>query len=707
MPLDTPGVPSDTPEQVLVRSRIIERAGGRFLLIHRDQDRKITGKDQVSAILPFTVAQRDGRPALVDLRIEFGWQDDKDRPDKEIRPLSLWRNTKTGALEFRLRQWPKGQMQVYGQDSVRPGDIVVIHEGPKKADLGNDMLGQYRHVAFCGGSGMAEYHDWSFLEGCIVVGMSDNDAPGRRAMEKIGAIVMEKRARAFGVVEWPEGTPAGYGLDDLYHQEVGGDEAEVLIEQAVSRSSSSPARSEAPAIVASDPTDLDGYEIHHDGLARAFADKHGSQLRYDHTRGRWCVWTGSHWKIEETELAFAWARDLCRSFGATVEKARTKNMIASVTTARAIEAFARTDRCFVMTSKDWDRDPFLMGTPDGVVDLKTGILRPADPADLISKITKVGPAAPGTPAPAWQRFLDDATRGDKELQRFLQQIVGYCLTGDVSEECLFFIYGPGGNGKGVFLRTIGAIMGDYATSAAMDTFTSSKGDKHPTDLAKLAGARMVTASETEAGHAWAEARIKELTGNERPISARFMRQDFFEYMPTFKLLFVGNHRPRLNNVDEAVRRRFNIIPFIFKPAEKDAKLKDKLEAEYSAILRWMIDGCLDWQRNGLVHPSSVEQATRDYFDTQDIYGRWKRECVEIDIGNDELWERATDLYHSWVQFCEDLGEKPGTDRDFGSKLTKDDILVRSKRNPADPKSNMRCRFGIRIIRDVNDPDWGR
>ena len=146
------------------------------------------------------------------------------------------------------------------------------------------------------------------------------------------------------------------------------------------------------------------------------------------------------------------------------------------------------------------------------------------------------------------------------MMRFLQQIVGYCLTGDTREHALFFIYGPGGNGKSVFLNTVSAIIGDYATTAAMDTFVASKSDRHPTDLAGLRGARLVAASETEEGRAWAEAKIKAITGGD-PISARFMRQDFFTYRPQFKLVIVGNHKPVLKNVDDAAERRFNIIPF--------------------------------------------------------------------------------------------------------------------------------------------------
>ena len=163
-----------------------------------------------------------------------------------------------------------------------------------------------------------------------------------------------------------------------------------------------------------------------------------------------------------------------------------------------------------------------------------------------------------------------------ELQRFLQQMAGYCLTGDISEHALFFVYGTGGNGKGVFLNTVAGILGDYAATAAMDTFTASQGDRHPTDLAMLRGARLVTAAETEEGRAWAESRIKQLTGGD-PITARFMRQDFFTFQPAFKLVIVGNHKPVLRNVDEAARRRFNIIPFTRKPPKPDQAARGKAQ----------------------------------------------------------------------------------------------------------------------------------
>lgn len=692
VPLNTPGAQECNIEDTLIRAGVLDRQKGDLFLVKRDIDRKVVERHPVDAINYLTICLRDGQPASHDVRISYGWQEDKGKPNKEHRPVSLWRHLSTGRFEWRARQWSK-PVPVFGQENVKAGDIVIVHEGPTKAVHGENLLAKYAHVAWANGAGFAGHHDWSFLAGCVVIGMPDNDKPGMDGMSKVRDLALKAGAASFEMVQWPETMPDGGAIDDLAEVEAGSDDAEMLIVEALARSAENTAPKKAFTRDEADLSDLAGFELHEDGIAMAFADKYKDRLRYCHTRGSWYHWTGSHWQIEQTSLAFSWSRELCRQFYKSQNNVKVRNFIAKVATASAVERFARSDRAFAVTSDVWDKNLFLLGTPDGVVDLRTGKLRPANPGDNISKVTSVSPAAPGTPAPTWQKFLQDATRGDKELQRFLAQMVGYSLTGDVSEECLFFVHGPGGNGKGVFLRTIGAIMGDYATSASMDTFTASKGDKHPTDLAKLAGARMVTASETEEGKTWAEARIKELTGNERPISARFMRQDFFEYTPQFKLVIVGNHRPVLNNVDEAARRRFNIIPFTFKPTEKNPKLKDELEAEYPAILRWMIDGCLDWQKNGLVRPTSVIEATQEYFDSQDVFGQWVKECCDLYPGSKEQYERPADLYESWVRYCTGHGEEPGKERDLGTKLTKIDVVKATKRLGS---TVFAARAGIRL-----------
>jgi putative DNA primase/helicase len=211
------------------------------------------------------------------------------------------------------------------------------------------------------------------------------------------------------------------------------------------------------------------------------------------------------------------------------------------------------------------------------------------------------------------KFLSDVTAGDRELQAFLQRMAGYCLTGTTTEQVLFFLWGTGANGTGTFLNTLRGIWGDYAAVAPMDTFVVTRSESHPTDVAGLRGARLVIAQENQSGHQWDEAKIKALTGGD-PMSARFMRQDFFTYTPQFKLAISGNHKPSLHSVDEAIRRRMRLPPFNVKIPERDRDpdLPEKLRAEWQGILRWALDGCLEWQRTGLAPPAVVLEATNDY-----------------------------------------------------------------------------------------------
>lgn len=397
-----------------------------------------------------------------------------------------------------------------------------------------------------------------------------------------------------------------------------------------------------------------GKNVTQDEIAAAFVDMHKDELRYCHTAGAWYRWMGSHWQKDETRLAFAWTRRTGRDLG----------FDGKASSCAGAEKFSQADERVAVTHETWDADTNLIGTPDGTVDLRTGELRTARQEDFITKLTAVTPAA--TSHPRWSKFLHETTGGDEELIRFLQRVAGYCLTGDVSEHALFFVYGPGGNGKSVFLNVLTHILGDYATTSSMDTFQASQSDRHPTDLAMLAGARLVTASETEEGRMWAESRIKQLTGGD-PITARFMRQDFFTYQPHFKLVIVGNHKPALRNVDDAARRRFNIIPFTRKPDNPDPYLEQKLKDEYPAILQWMIDGCLDWQAEGLGKPQVVADATNEYFEEQDLFGQWMAERC---IVNPAVSDTAAKLFADWREFAEHAGIPAGTTTAIGNKLRK-------------------------------------
>jgi putative DNA primase/helicase len=425
-----------------------------------------------------------------------------------------------------------------------------------------------------------------------------------------------------------------------------------------------------------------------DAAALAFAARHKGRLLHCHDHDSWFIWSGTHWKIERTDLAFDWARDLVREL-AGESASSAKNSAGKTSFASGVERSCRSDRAFAVTSEVFDADPFLLGTPGGTVDLRTGKLRPADPDDRISKVTASAPALTAD-CPRWHAFLVEATGGDRELIRFLQQWCGYGLTGDTREHALIFVYGPGGNGKSVFLNSVSGIMGDYAATAAMDTFTATFGDRHPTDLAMLRGARIVTASETEEGRAWAESRIKQITGGD-PISARFMRQDFFTYLPTFKLTVVGNHKPVLHNVDDAARRRFNIVPFIRKPPVPDKELEAKLRGEWPAILRWMIDGCLDWQRNGLQRAASVTAATDQYFSDQDLFGQWLDEECDAEPGNDWKWEATAKLFAAWSAYAQRAGEKPGSKKAFSENMQRRNFHACRKE-----RGTLRAFSGIRL-----------
>jgi putative DNA primase/helicase len=240
----------------------------------------------------------------------------------------------------------------------------------------------------------------------------------------------------------------------------------------------------------------------------------------------------------------------------------------------------------------------------------------------------------------------------------------YPFDGRVSHR--YFMYGTGANGKSVFVNTLTAIWGTYAAVAPMTTFMASHTDQHPTDLAMLRGVRLVVAQETEIGRHWAEARIKSITGGD-PITARFMRADFFTYTPQFKLIIVGNHKPALRNVDEAIRRRIHLVPFTvtIPPAERDKNLFDKLKTEWPGILQWAVEGSLAWRKAGLAPPHAVTAATDEYLAEEDAVARWIDECCNT---SKHLWGIGARLWDSWKKWSEANNEWTGTRKSFTQAL---------------------------------------
>lgn len=412
----------------------------------------------------------------------------------------------------------------------------------------------------------------------------------------------------------------------------------------------------------------DAAEVSEDAIALAFTAKFRDTLRFDHDVGRWFRWDGVYWKRDGTDLAIHYTRQFARELSAA------KRALCKASVASGAERFARSDRAHAVTNEIWDADPFLLGTPGGTVDLRTGEMFDAKPDQYISKQTAIEPEH-GEPI-LWLQFLREAMNGNEEIVTFLQRWCGYCLTGDTREHALAFGHGDGGNGKGVFMNTVTGIMGDYAVTAGMETFTASKHDRHSTELAMLRGARLVTASETEEGRAWAESKIKSITGGD-PITARFMRQDNFTFIPQFKLAIVGNHAPSLRNVDDAMRRRFNIIPFTTKPDKPDRQLAVKLQGEWGQILAWAIRGCRDWLEHGLARPEAVLAATKDYFADQDLAGQWFEERCELVPGR---FETCAKFYADWVAFAKEHGEEPGSNKSFGQMMRKRGFVSQSMKS---------------------------
>jgi len=403
-----------------------------------------------------------------------------------------------------------------------------------------------------------------------------------------------------------------------------------------------------------------------DDLTAAFAAAY-SDLRYVDDWKRWLCYGGTVWSKDNVRSVFDRARNICRaaSAGVAQKEVGTLRLLRSAKTRAAVENMARENPQYAAVPEQFDASPWLLNTSAGTVDLESCELREHRADDYLMKTVTVAPRSGD--CPLWFGFLNTITAGNVELQKYLQRVAGYCLTGITTEHVLFFLYGTGSNGKTTFTNTLLGIWGDYGQVAQMETFTETNNDRHPTELAALRGARLVVASETESGKRWAESRIKSLTGGE-PIRARFMHCDEFEFVPSFKLMMLGNHKPGLRSVDEAIRRRLHLVPFtVTIPREcRDRKLGEKLKAEWPQILDWAIQGCRAWQSEGLNPPAAVRDATEEYFSTEDAILSWleDRAVVSPQAG----CTKSSVLYQDYKKWAERTGEFCGSQKRFSQDL---------------------------------------
>jgi P4 family phage/plasmid primase-like protien len=447
----------------------------------------------------------------------------------------------------------------------------------------------------------------------------------------------------------------------------------------------------------------------HDALAIELGRRSWDRdARYLGSRGKWVLWDGTRWQIDEglqhmtairdflaeqaEALRGAAVRDADRLDAAGGKSARIRTRatalakeLRSRTTIAAVELLARSNPCSAAAASAFDADLMLLGTPRGTVDLRTGALRAALREDMLTKRTSVTPA-PGAPD-RWLRFLSETFDGDQEVIGLLKRFAGYVLTGRTSEHKMLFLFGTGRNGKSVLLNTMFDIMGDYARRAHVSTFLGGAGEKHPTGLASLVGARMVVGSELPKGGVWDDTVIKDLTGGD-VLSARFMNRDFFDFTPQLKLLIAGNSMPRFHGVDAAIRARLVLIRFAvtIPPERRDQQLMETLAAEAPRILQWMIDGALEWQERGLDVPAAVASVSKDYFDDEDVVGGFLADETVEDL---QCFVSTADLHARFARWSANQGHAAMTLRGLQKDLAERGVK-------AGRRSHARGFFGFRL-----------
>jgi len=435
------------------------------------------------------------------------------------------------------------------------------------------------------------------------------------------------------------------------------------------------------------------------GNAQRFARRHSRSLRYCWPWRKWLVWDGRRWTIDDDAEVMRMAKDTVRSIYREAANTQNDQERQSLTKhartsedARRIRAMidlARSEDGIPIEPAALDSNSWMLNCRNGTVDLQTGEMRSHEPS---SYITKLAPVAydPTAECPTWIAFLDRIFDANTDLIAFTQRLLGYCLTGDVSEQVLPILWGTGANGKSTMLGAVMETLGeDYAIKAAPE-LVMMKRDAHPTERADLFGKRVVACIETEGGRRLAETMVKELTGSDI-IRARRMREDHWQFNPTHKILLATNHKPEIRGTDHAIWRRIRLLPFevTIPDDQRDRRMPERLRREMPGILAWCVRGCLDWQEHGLGTPDEVRQATSDYRDQQDVLGAFISDRC---ITHPDAKSKASELYKAYMAWCVDANEKPTTLQLFGEAMTAKGYRVE--------KRGIKWRLGIGLRTDA-------
>ena len=400
-------------------------------------------------------------------------------------------------------------------------------------------------------------------------------------------------------------------------------------------------------------------------MGQAFSQWLSGKALYVIETKRWMIWNGRYWEVDLCNKMHNLAFDYVQVVKSTLNEqnsihgARDLSSFESLNRLQNIITFA-SSRLSVSSSK-FDVDPMVLATATDWVNLETGVAHPPDANILVSKATEVS-YFKNAECPTFLTFVDDIFEGNMELIRFVQNAIGYSLTGSTREQCLFIMIGDGANGKSTFINVINKLLGTYGTTAAAQTLIANGGNSIGDDLVDLVGARLISVSETEEGQSLAEAKIKQMTGGDT-LKGRPLYGNYVEFTIQGKLWLATNSLPQINNSDHGIWRRITAIPFnrTFSASEQDKGLTGKLLAELPGILNWAIAGCLDWQENGLQAPTIVQDQVAEYRSSMDSISEFLQEECAI---SSEHSCTATQLYAAYRTWCVSIGKRAKTKTAF-------------------------------------------
>lgn len=559
---------------------------------------------------------------------------------------------------------------LYNLPQVTKSKYVFVVEGEAKADL----LNSWGLVATCLDSGAnspiknEHIEILSKLEKVVI--LPDSDKPGREYASKIASALYDE-AKELKVVVLPGLQEAGDIIDWI---KTPGNDKPKLLELVENTPLWTPPKEITFETVrtAFNTTDL--------GNAKRLVARYGDKIRYCFPWKKWLCWDGKAWRIDDDGHILRLAKDTIKNIyqeASQISDSDHRGKVAKWAIKseeekklKSMVSLAQSEPGIPIYPQVLDANPYLLNCSNGTIDLKVGELKPHTRKDFITKTIPIE-YKPDTDCPRWIEFLETIFHWNYDLISYVQSAVGYSLTGDISEQCFFLLHGVGANGKSTFLNCIAELLGEFSQTTDFETFLIKKNDGGiRNDIARMKGQRLITAIESEGERRLAESMVKQLTGGDT-ISARFLFAEFFDFKPTFKIWLAANHKPNIRGTDYAIWRRIRLIPFdVTIPEDKrDSKLAEKLRAELPGILAWAVQGCLEWQKNGLQTPNEVKSATNKYQGEMDVVGLFLNECCLVKPESPEVKTVSSELYEVYKDWCGQNGEFALDNRKFGRRLS--------------------------------------